>query len=64
MAKNLKNKKKHLSDNERFCIEKMLKAGETITKIAKTLERGLSTISEEIKANGGREAHKPHVLIF
>ena len=55
MAKNLKNKKKHLSDNERFCIEKMLKAGETITKIAKTLERGLSTISEEIKANGGRD---------
>ena len=57
MAKNLKNKKKHLSDKERFCIEKMLRAGETITKIAKTLGRGLSTISEEIKANGGRDKY-------
>ena len=43
------NKKKHLSYEERFVIEKMLKKKESITNIAKVLERGISTISEEIK---------------
>ena len=49
------NKKKHLSDNERFCIEKMLKAEESFSQIARILGRGLSTISEEINDCGGRE---------
>ena len=57
MAKNLKNKNKHLSDRERFCIEKMLKTGATFTKIAETLNRGLSTISEEVNENGGRHKY-------
>ena len=54
MAKNLKNKKSHLRNEERFCIEKMLKVGSTLKAIAKTLGRGESTICEEVKANGGR----------
>lgn len=48
------NKKKHLSEKERFCIEKMLRGGDSFTHIAYTLGRGLSTISEEVNENGGR----------
>lgn len=51
------NKKKHLSDDERFCIEKMCKAGDSFGKIGRTLGRGLSTISEEVNENGGREKY-------
>jgi IS30 family transposase len=51
------NKKKHLSEEERFCIEKMCKAGDSFGKIARTLMRGLSTISEEVNANGGRDTY-------
>ena len=63
MAKKNRNKQKHLRKEERFCIEKMLQAGDTLTKIAETLHRGLSTISEEVSANGGRAkycAEKAH----
>jgi IS30 family transposase len=52
------NKKKHLSDEERFCIEKMLGVGESFGQIGRTLRRGLSTVSEEVKANGGREKYR------
>jgi IS30 family transposase len=55
MAKTLKNKKKHLHKKERFCIEKMLKQGTSFGEVARTLGRGLSTISEEVNENGGRE---------
>ncbi len=51
------NKKKHLSDQERFCIEKMLGVGDSFGKVAHTLGRGLSTISEEVNSNGGRNAY-------
>jgi transposase, IS30 family len=51
------NKKKHLSDNERFCIEKMCKAGQSLVDISKILDRGKSTICEEVKANGGRKRY-------
>jgi len=54
MAKKIGNKKKHLNYEERFSIEKMLRADETLTNIAKVLGRGLSGISEEVSANGGR----------
>ena len=54
MAKNLKNKKKHLRKEERFCIEKMLRQGKSFAEIGRTLCRGLSTISEEVNGNGGR----------
>ena len=58
MEKILKNKKKHLVKEERFCIEKMLKQGKSFTEIAETLGRGLSTISEEINKNGGRDNYQ------
>jgi IS30 family transposase len=51
------NKKKHLRQEERFCIEKMLKAGDSLGKIGRTLGRGLSTISGEVNANGGRDLY-------
>lgn len=52
------NKKKHLQEKERFCIETMLRVGDSFGKIARALGRGLSTISEEVNENGGREHYK------
>lgn len=51
------NKKKHLVQEERFCIEKLLRQGKSFGEIARTLSRGLSTISEEVKMNGGRAVY-------
>lgn len=59
----MSNKKKHLSDEERFCIEKMCKAGETFVAIGKTLGRGKSTITEEVNGNGGRKKYTAEVAI-
>lgn len=50
----MKNKKSHIKKEERFMIEKMLKAGKGVTEIARLLERGISSISEEISRNGGK----------
>lgn len=47
------NKREHLLKEERFCIEKMKKAGFSSEQIAKTIGRGKSTIDEEIARNGG-----------
>jgi transposase, IS30 family len=55
MEKKLKNKKKHLRKEERFCIEKMLKQDKSFSEIGRVLDRGLSTISEEVSENDGRE---------
>jgi IS30 family transposase len=63
MAKNSKNKKKHLSDEERFCIEKMLGVGESFADIGKTLGRGKSTITEEVNRNGGRKKYRAEAAI-
>ena len=63
MAKFLKNKKKHLSNEERFTVEKMLKVGDSLTHIAETLSRGLSTISEEVNGNGGRKKYTAKAAI-
>ena len=52
------NKKKHLSYEERFFIEKMLTLGNSLKVISGALERGLSTISQELKENGGRKRYK------
>lgn len=52
------NKKKHLSKEERFCIEKILRAGASFGNIARTLGRGVSTVSEEVNENGGRERYR------
>lgn len=51
-------KKQHLSKEERFCIEKMKKAGFSSEDIAKTIGRGKSTIDEELRRNGGIEAYE------
>jgi IS30 family transposase len=57
------NKKKHLSDEEKFCIEKMLGVGESFVDIGKTLGRGKSTICEEVNGNGGRKKYTAEVAI-
>lgn len=61
--KNMANKKKHLSDEERFCIEKMCKVGDSFGKISRTLGRGLSTVSEEVNSNGGRKKYRAESAI-
>ncbi len=63
MAKKIANKKKHLRKEERFCIEQMIKAGKSFGDIGRTLGRGISTISEEVRANKGRlryQAERAH----
>lgn len=52
------NKKKHLSNEERFCIEKMLGVGESFVTIGTALGRGKSTICEEVSENGGRDRYR------
>jgi transposase, IS30 family len=47
------NKQKHLLKEERFCIEKMKKAGFSSEEIARTIGRGKSTVDEELRKNGG-----------
>lgn len=54
----MKNKQKHLLKEERFCIEKMKKAGFSSEQIAKTIGRGKSTVDEELRKNGGIEAYE------
>lgn len=51
------NKQEHLSEKERFCIEKMRKAGFSSEDVARALGRGKSTIDEEIRKNGGLSAY-------
>jgi len=51
------NKQGHLLKEERFCIEKMKKAGFSSEDIAKTIGRGKSTIDEELRKNGGTKAY-------
>ena len=47
------NKRGHLVKEERFFIEKSLRVGDSLRSIAIRLERGVSTISEEVIRNGG-----------
>lgn len=61
MGQKIRNKKKHLQKEERFCIEKMLWIGKSFSEIAKVLGRGLSTISEEVNENGGRENYNARI---
>ncbi len=51
------NKRAHISREERFCIEKLLVAGDSYRDIAKRLGRGLSTVSQEIARCGGRQRY-------
>ena len=52
-----KNKQEHLLKEERFCIEKMKKAGFSSEEIARTIGRGKSTVDEELRKNGGVKAY-------
>ena len=52
------NKARHLTKEEKFFIEKMLRSFASITKIAKLLDRGVSTISEEVKRNRGMKLYR------
>lgn len=54
----MKNKKPHLSFEERFMIEKMLKKKNKIKFISLTLDRGQATVSREVKINGGRNDYR------
>jgi IS30 family transposase len=45
----MKKKYEHLKDEERFCIEKMYRAGSAIRRIAEFLGRSVNTISREIR---------------
>ncbi len=47
----MSNKKSHISYEERFCIERLLKANCSVSFISRILERGVSTINKEIKLN-------------
>ena len=47
-----------LTDDEREDISRGLAAGETLTTIAKHLERTTSTISRDVKSNGGKMAYR------
>lgn len=51
------NKKKHLTGEERFLIQKCLEAGDSYRVIATRLSRGVSTISQEVAAQGGRNGY-------
>lgn len=52
------NKRAHITKEERFLIERCLRAGDSFRSIAKRLNRGLSTVCEEIGRNGGRHAYE------
>ncbi len=52
------NKSSHLTFEERYCIEKLLKAGCSSGFIAQVLNRGRSTISEEISMGGGKSLYE------
>jgi IS30 family transposase len=51
------NKKVHVTAEERFLIEMCLQAGDSYRAVAKRLKRGVSTVSEEVSENGGRQAY-------
>ena len=51
--------KKHLSIEDREEVFARIGRGETFAKIAEGLGRPTSTISREVKRNGGRDAYRP-----
>lgn len=50
-----------LSLDEREEIRVGLERGDTFTSIARNIGRAVSTVSREVKANGGRHAYRAHV---
>src|SRR6266508_2539600 len=50
-----------MSLHEREEIRVGLERGDTLTAIARTIGRVVSTVSREVKANGGRNGYRAHV---
>jgi IS30 family transposase len=50
-----------LSLDEREEIRVGLERGDTLTEIARKIGRAVSTVSREVKANGGRDTYRAHV---
>ena len=54
----MKQKYKHLTQDERYSIERMRKAGYKQTEIAELLDRSEGTISREIRRNMGKRGYR------
>lgn len=54
----MKQKYKHLTQEERYSIERMRKAGYKQTEIAELLDRSEGTISREIRRNMGKRGYR------
>lgn len=50
-------RKGHLTKEERFCIEKLIKKDTGYRQISSILGRGLGTICDEVKKNGGKTSY-------
>jgi IS30 family transposase len=50
----------HITLTERKILAEMLESGESYREISKAIEKSISSISDEIKKNGGREKYDPH----
>jgi len=46
----------HFTLTKRKILKELLKTGESYREISKIVEKSISSISEEIKKNGGRES--------
>jgi IS30 family transposase len=53
-----------LTQEERYQISALLKAGQTQNEIAVVLDRSPSTISMELKRNRGRRGYRPKQACF
>lgn len=51
-------KYKHITNEERFLIEKMLRERKSISYIAKLINRSKSSVSSEVARNRGRSRYK------
>lgn len=52
------NRYTHLSQEDRYCIERMKRQGDSLRTIATTLGRSHTTISREIKRNTGQRGYR------
>ena len=52
---------KHITTNERCCIANFLSLGLSLRKIAKHLNRNISTISREVKRNSTNGKYLAHI---
>jgi len=50
----------HLTPEERYYIRKRLKAGDSLSEIARLIGRSPSTVSRELKRNTGLGGYRPN----